>query len=281
MMMNEKDLLVLAKEYGFTEARLLPVSLFKETPLEAESLFIAFLPYSWSKKAPFGQAAVSGYYPTSNFGHAQLRKLKEDLLEHGVFAEENKTVFEKEAASYCGGYFGKNTLYFHEKFGSALFIATLFVGVAAENIEIKKAALSHLCENCSLCEKVCPVSALPKRDMKADCMRAKMYKKPMPADAMENLYQLFGCELCQRVCPMNAMVSEKEQYAFSIDTLFLDRKPLEELVGKNYARKINVLQQLIAYAAREKYSGCYDAVRALESEPLLRDVCQYYFSRIL
>lgn len=267
---------------GFRDLHLLPASLFRAVPEGAESLFVAFAPYRWAKSpCNKGKVTVSNYYPVSNEFHSKLSRLKEVLIKQGVFACENKTVFEKEAASYCGGMFGKNTLFYHKEFGSAVFIATLFTGVKAEHMPKERAKLSEICGGCRICEEICPVKALPARNMAEDCLRARMYKKPLAASDAEHIYQLFGCEICQKYCPMNKDIPEGESILFDIDRLFYDRKDLEELIGKNYARKMTVLQQLIAYAANTEYSACRELILQYENEPLLKEVCEYYKAKVL
>lgn len=289
--MNNKELSSELKhkagEYGFVCKKLLPLELFSSSkyadiPNEARSLFVAFMPYRPAKKADYGNGkiALSGYYPVSNKAYKLIKELMAFLRNNGIFYIENKAIYEKDAASYCGGSFGKNTLYYSKEYGSFVFIATFFTGLEPDKEAFSSAKLSEICKNCNTCSSVCPVSALPKRDMKDDCMRAMMFKKPLNKLAYGKIYQLLGCEICQKSCPMNISlgITEEKGIEFDIKKLFHDRTVLEEIVGKNYARKQTVLQQLIAYSADSGFFGINEEIEALKDDKNmnLNAVIEYY-----
>ncbi len=281
-----------ASEYGFVCHKLLPLELFSsskyaEIPSEAKSLFVAFMPYHPAKKSEYGNGkiALSGYYPVSNKAYRLIKELMTFLKSNGIFCIENKAVYEKDAASYCGGSFGKNTLYYIKEYGSFVFIATFFTGLKPDKEQFLPAKLSEICKNCNICSSVCPVSALPKRDMKEDCMRAMMFKKPLNKLAYGNIYQLLGCEICQKSCPLNVSlgIAEEKGIEFDIKKLFHDRTELENIVGKNYARKQTVLQQLIAYSADNDFFGIDEEIEALKTDKNmnLSVVIEYYENKRL
>ena len=278
---TSSELIAFAEDSGLKDVHLIEASLFVDVPADAKSILIGFMPYTWNKKASLGRMPLSGYYPVSNKGHDIIRSIGRFLISAGVYSEPNRTVPEKLIASHCGGTFGLNSLYYHPEYGSAVFIATLFTGVEPEKgFRPKKAELNPLCSNCGKCRKSCPVQALDDKDIKEVCLRAHMFKKPLSAEYARHIYQLMGCEVCQTVCPLNSSVPFDSDYSFDIMTLFKDRSELAQMIGRNYARKTIVLQQVIAYAANTGFKGCIDEVEALKYDPMLKPVCDYYLSLV-
>ena len=117
---------------------------------------------------------------------------------------DHSPINEKTAIAKCGlGVIGKNSLYIDDIYGSFVFIGSLFTDAEFETqiFEIKS------CENCGLCIKSCPNSAIADRGIdRQKCLSAISQKKKKTDEekSLLNKYKIaWGCDICQLVCPHN------------------------------------------------------------------------------
>jgi len=111
-------------------------------------------------------------------------------------------VDEKYAAYLSGiGYFGKNSILIHKKYGSYMFLATILI-----DQEIKEDnMLFDDCGTCDLCIKACPTNALDHGFIRDQCIsNLSQSKKEFSIDEIKQFKTvIYGCDICIKVCPRN------------------------------------------------------------------------------
>lgn len=218
-------------------------------------IIVLFFRYYSAPRAPLGKIALSPYYIASNRGYHTAKKLTEYLIEQGMIAQHDKEINAKAQALKSGGFIGQNGFYYHPKFGSLVSIQTIRTN-AVEPDEIITSDES--CLNCGACKEACPSSGVGDID---NCMR-KHSSTFIPEKLRGGLYQLIGCELCQTVCPLNPK-EQRQTPQYSIIELLEGKhiKEIQELAGKNMARKQRILSHAAIHAAN---TGQKDALEQLK-----------------
>ncbi len=179
----------------------------------------AILFVSYYKQEPVPSATpglISAYARGKDYHHVHRKRLKkfikwlEDYSGHSGIAKgfsDSSPILEKALAVQAGlGWFGKNTLLIHRKFGTFIFLSgvltTLDVGGSVLEIRLPR------CGSCTRCLDACPTQALisPYRLDAAKCLSYHLIesKKEIPPEITEkNPGYVFGCDICQDVCPHN------------------------------------------------------------------------------
>ncbi len=148
-----------------------------------------------------------------NVHHSRLKKFIRWLEERSGQTQIAKAfsdttpIMEKALAVKAGlGWFGKNTLLIHRKFGTF----TLLSGILTTlNIEGRTLAMRlPRCGSCTRCMDACPTGALiePYKLDAAKCLSYHLIesKKEIPPEIQnKNPGYLFGCDICQDSCPHN------------------------------------------------------------------------------
>ncbi len=259
---------ILGKNFNFDDIRY--------TKQEDYTVILLFTAYKPCIDAPHGKINISNYYGVSQKGHERATEVIEYLTSKGYTAEFYKEHNIKALASHTGGYLGKNTLYIHEEFGSYTNIQAIKTNLDLANAEILE---SKPCSMCNNCIKVCKTGALSKEGFNAEkCLRKQITRPLIDGDVKPMLYQIMGCEQCQNVCPHNDVEYKKGICLDIIETLTLKNFDIIlETLGKNYAKKVNIINQTIIYAANSCYVGAYDVVAQLAEVEEHMEVCEYYF----
>lgn len=181
---------------------------------------IIFVSYYKQEKVPFntdGTGVVASYARGRDYHHIHRKRLKKFIawLEERAGEKniakgfsDSTPILEKALAVQAGlGWFGKNTLLIHRRFGTF----TLLSGVLI-TLEIPPNAIpmrTPRCGTCTRCLDACPTQALvtPYRLDAARCLSYNLIesKKPIPEEIRtKNPGYAFGCDICQDVCPHNA-----------------------------------------------------------------------------
>lgn len=223
---------------------------------------VIFISYYKQEKLPFipGKGLISSYARGRKYHNVHHRRLKKMIqwFEERVQQEEickgfsdSTPILEKALAVQAGlGWFGKNTLLIHRKFGTFTllsgFLTTLEIPDSKLEMRLPK------CGKCTRCLDACPTGAFI-GPYKMDARRCLSYhliesKKSIPEEiAKRNPGYLFGCDVCQDVCPHNARkpVSEAPDFSpksgmgsyLSIDELRRLEKNPEKLYGTPLQRR--------------------------------------------
>ncbi len=193
---------------------------------------ILFVTYYKQPKEPFrpGQGLIASYARGKDYHHVHRKRLKkfiawlEERTQLSGIAKgfsDSTPLLEKALAVQAGlGWFGKNTLLIHRRFGT--FILLSGVLTTLELPHTKQHLDTHIpkCGSCTRCLDACPTQALV-APYKLDAKRCLSYhliesKEPIPAEIQQhNPGYAFGCDICQDVCPHNARKEDSAHPEFS------------------------------------------------------------------
>ncbi len=191
---------------------------------------IIFVSYYKQEKLPFKEDAglIASYARGRDYHNVHRSRLKKFIrwLEERSGEEniakgfsDSTPVLEKALAVQAGlGWFGKNTLLIHRRYGTFTLLSGLFT-----TLELPISVLSlrqPRCGSCTRCIDACPTQAITS-PYYLDAARCLSYhtiesKKPIPDEIREkNPGYAFGCDICQDVCPHNARKPPSEREDFS------------------------------------------------------------------
>jgi epoxyqueuosine reductase len=173
-------------------------------------------------------------------------------------------ILERSHAQAAGlGFFGKNTMLIHPRFGSKFFIGVLLTDVEFDEYDapLPKATM---CGTCTRCLTACPTDAFP-RPFVLDARRCISYLTiehkgwidPDLRPLMGNW--VFGCDICQDVCPFQRFAPGATERALLPVSLDYAAPPLLDLLALNEV------------GFRARYGG--SPLERAKREKLLRNAC--------
>jgi epoxyqueuosine reductase len=191
---------------------------------------IIFVTYYKQKRQEFkeGKGLVASYARGRDYHHVHRKRLKKFI--HWLEQRSQQTgiargfsdsapILEKALAVQAGlGWFGKNTLLIHRRFGTFTLLSglltTLEFSYPPPPLRLPR------CGTCTRCLEACPTQALitPYQLDAARCLSYHLIesKQEIPKEIAEsNPGYVFGCDRCQDVCPHNIRTPLSEATAFS------------------------------------------------------------------
>ncbi len=161
----------------------------------------------WKKK---GYGLLARFSYGTDYHVVIMEKLNRILKEFneldidGFCNVDISSIDEKYAAYLSGiGYFGKNSLIIHPKYGSYLYLGTITIN---QDININHSLLNSECGSCTKCIHACPSSALNDGFERSLCI-SELSQSKVPFTTKEISYfktMIYGCDICQKVCPKNS-----------------------------------------------------------------------------
>lgn len=213
---------------------------------EAKSAIVFITNYK-QPKMPFksDHGLVASYARGRDYHNLHRKRLKafikwlDERTEHRYKSRgfsDSAPLLEKALAVQAGlGWFGKNTLLIHRKFGTFTLLSVVLTTLELSyysGIDLRTAR----CGSCRLCLDHCPTQALS--DYTLDARLCLSYhtiesKHPIPPEiASKNKGYLFGCDICQEVCPHNVRSPLAKEEAFSPNKgqgVYLSKQQIEDL----------------------------------------------------
>lgn len=232
---------------------------------EALSVAVLFLTYRATNSVPHGMMALSPYYTASHHAFNAAKDFAAYITSRGGIAQHTTALDAKAAALLSGGFIGDNGFYYHPSLGSLVCIQTVLTNVFLPDSYVNS---DTACLHCGKCARACPSGGVK------NLQRCVRYHSDslIPEALRGDVYQLLGCEKCQTSCPLNRQDKQKP-HSFSIDSLLegscMER--LQNLAGKNMARRKRIVSQAALYAANTAHTTSLEHLRILsdsEQEPV-------------
>lgn len=177
------------------------------------------------------QGLIASYARGRDYHHVHRKRLKKFIqwLEEASGQtdiakgfSDSTPILEKALAAKAGlGWFGKNTLLIHRRFGTFILLSGILTSLNLPQTT-PNALKIHLprCGSCTRCIDACPTQAIVS-PYKLDAARCLSYhliesKKPIPAEiSQRNPGYVFGCDICQDACPHNVRKEPTDSIDFS------------------------------------------------------------------
>lgn len=191
---------------------------------------IIFVSYYKQEKISFKKESgvVASYARGRDYHHVHKKRLKkfvtwlEEVTQETHIAKsfsDSTPVLEKALAVQAGlGWFGKNSLLIHRRFGTFILLSGIFTTLTIENPTMNLSL--PRCGSCQRCMDACPTNAIIE-PYKVNATRCLSYhliesKAEIPeAIQKRNPGYIFGCDICQDVCPHNVRKPLSEHQEFS------------------------------------------------------------------
>lgn len=281
--MEEKAIMMLARQRGFAAAYLADASLAAGAPEGVATLLILIAPYhSWGAEE-MGCARISTYYYAAQKAYLEAGEMAKRLSAMGEEARRLSDVRVKPILSRLKDFSqGRNTIHYHRDFGSRFHVQVLGLNShhpMEENL-IKESLLREgsgheMCGSCQRCLTACPTKALTEEGFLRDkCLRQHMMRgTPIPGHLRALMgSRLVGCDICQQACPYNAGLSEEPAPAPLplAPLLEEDRSTLDALskaIGKNLSLPNRVCAQACIAAGNSGDRKFLPMLEKLRSHP--------------
>lgn len=191
---------------------------------------IIFVSYYKKPKVDFKKESgvVASYARGRDYHHVHHKRLKkfiawlEEIAGQPGIAKsfsDSTPVLEKALAVQAGlGWFGKNSLLIHRRFGTFTLLSGVFTTLELTN-PVMNLSLAR-CGSCQRCIDACPTSAIiaPYKVNATLCLSYHLIesKKEIPDFIKEkNPGYIFGCDICQDVCPHNMRKADTTRVEFT------------------------------------------------------------------
>ncbi len=190
------------------------------------------------------------YFSASSWGidYHVVMKEKLEKLAHYIgkyvpdlkykIAVDNTPLCDRTIAYKAGlGFFGKNKLLINDKYGSYIFLASLFI-----NIDIEPdGPLKKQCYGCNKCIRACPTKALSNNGFldSKKCLSYITQKKGILTEAEKTKINkcIYGCDICISVCPHNNSINNYNQEFKYTGVEIIDIEKYSPLTNKNFKQK--------------------------------------------
>ena len=190
---------------------------------------ILFVTYYRQDPLPFqsDKGLIAAYARGRDYHHIHKKRLRKFIAwleeragQAGIAKgfSDSSPVLEKALAVKAGlGWYGKNTLLIHRRFGTYILLSgvltTLEIPNALEEMRLPR------CGSCTRCLDACPTQALtaPYKLEAAKCLSYQLIesKKEIPEEIRKkNPGYVFGCDICQDACPHNTRKKASENPDF-------------------------------------------------------------------
>ena len=208
---------------------------------------IIFVSYYKQKRLDFKPNAglIASYARGRDYHHVHRKRLKKFI--HWLESRSGQThiakgfsdsspVLEKALAVQAGlGWFGKNTLLIHRRFGTFCLLSGLFTTLEIPESSPSLNLRMPRCGSCTRCLDACPTQAIvsPYHLDAAKCLSYHLIesKNKIPPEIREkNPGYIFGCDICQDSCPHNFRTQLSETKEFKPESGIGEHLTLDHLI---------------------------------------------------
>ena len=300
------DICKLAENHGFDKAYLVPNLFLEDTAAfglknlsdimpDAQSLLLVLKKHNPYKSFPKGTMRVHSHYPAYQKAYFLHKSLIDKLNAVGIKARSADMVPLKAYAAAAGLSRLKNTLSYHEGFGT--YFVMQAIAVTEKGRSIKERG-KDLCKSCTKCIRACPTGAImPQGGIdRTKCIRDNVPVREFIPEHMRAAAKTgyIGCGICQAVCPLNhdiKKIAPPAEMSSALDVsaiLDLQRdndaiKKLQVLIGKNEARPGRTIATACMVAGNigsKKYVPYLEAVLTQYINPLARGYAAWALGKI-
>jgi len=213
-----KEIFDLFIEQGFADCGTVAFDKVKIKPVQnAKNVIIAVMPYFYEKSENQNLCMYASLINYHTYITEKLIKIIKKLIK--IYPDnffnaycDSSPIQEKKAAVIAEmGYFGKNQLFIHKKYGSFVFLGEIITDLDMETSNGEKIP----CEMCGACVKACPSGAITENGFNLNlCISAITQKKDsltmQEAELLQKNGSAWGCDHCQDCCPHNKNLPESE-----------------------------------------------------------------------
>lgn len=157
----------------------------------------------------------------------------------GFIFTDSSPLCDKSLAYRAGlGYFGKNSLLIHPKFGSLFFIG----GIVTNLPLVPDTPIWGSCGDCSACKDACPAQLCGEGQLAGyKCISYLQQKKGALTEEEAALIcksgSAWGCDLCINACPKNKLQEKTAIPEFAVIDSFLPPDLTESAFKENYRNR--------------------------------------------
>lgn len=232
-----------------------PLCAFEEADIEkrvnpkcllpsAQSVFVCIFPYYVGEAQPENLARFASVRDYHRIARQYLDLIADFIGRHEPHLEykvlcDTSPLADRQLAYRAGlGFWGKNHMLIHPRFGSYFCIGSLLLNIPL----LPDRPIGQQCSGCDACIRACPGGALT-NDFGFDCEKCISYitQKKEITDGQTQLLRkqcsVYGCDVCQKVCPHNQNVPDTPIREFYTDMLpKLDGHALAAMSGRAFKR---------------------------------------------
>lgn len=243
-----------AFDEGFYQKELIHFD-FKRTDgfPKAKSIFVVAVPqphirvtfHPNSKPIP---CLIPSTYSHKTDDHA--KKIIESILNPEGYRLKNVKLPLKSLAVHSGlAEYGKNNIAYVKCFGSFFRLVAFYSDLPCLEDNWREQKIMQRCETCTICQKMCPTSAIPSDRFLLRAERCISFYSEWPGEFPDWVdpswhHCLVGCLICQKTCPIDRdfvnNIEDGGTFSSSETMLILEETPVSKMLDETVEKLENL-----------------------------------------